>query len=1083
MSQTVLSELFASFGGDVTTSGPTNANRGFTARQVTMPDEGFSTNKDMEMIDGFSAPGRSDAQTLTLPFVNVSEDSPGPVVLSIRPSKRGALANLYRQKTSTSGSGDLQSLNYTADPNDNDSEADSIDVDRSSLLLSQVTLGSKIGLLVTGKVTVYQTGAKGLRQTTSGTAISGKPTTYGSNAGATGSTVEALTADADGAIYGYWEAETTIQSVMTDYGMMVLKAASAVLGDDVLQTLDGKAVKFSEMEGIASGGLFLNDFLISSSKYQIVKSFTSKNIYFPPQTSVPEGTIVSFGEFVPGTNGNLAIGESNNNTTCDRYIQYSYNNYPKLNLSFFEGSKIDVPVTLYDGCSIPAGMVAASGTTVDDKDGTIITTNLVLSDVRAPIGTLLPGEVDLVGVVLEGDRASIKAGMSSAQLQNLPLGSKTTKAQVLNGAVFPASSSLPSDLTLLTTTELSVPVVGTKGTLVKAGSVLPKGAITLEDAVIRDGFVIVIGSTVSDEFNVSTPFVVTDSATSGVALGAGATLKAPFIFPPSTQITDDNVLPAPFKVLMSMGTTLSAAMEIAAGSFFGAAATLYGDVKFSPTGLIPALSTLHGSFVLPTATKLEKDTLMNVSVPVPPGSKFHTGDTLFTGTSIREGTPLPLFQNGADQAGPAYVSGDAVGPLTKFTEGGILYLVVKARTTFMAGSFLPVGSILSKKSTPGHTGSLGTDVDNGANQGSASDYTINAGEYSTDTRDKSPAAQDFTFVAGEATTQLVQTLTDINFDSDMVIPVDLMDPDFTAFLALQEPFTLVADLVLTEDYFVRGNKAVMWPAGHPLPFDFVFSGPFNFTTPNSGTPLNKDIQFNVRTSDEFFGGVLTTSDSYIKLPYKGYRLVTPIKLGVDQPVASTGTHALKSTVELAKGTKLSTTAGFITTQQPMQVDGDFVLGADITNFPRIFLPKGIRLLAGQVTPGEIQVGAGQGLPKNVTLSQSVTLAADHIISETTYTFPMYTVLAAQSTLARRTNFPSGLTLEDMVKIGPFLSLGSSNIFMVNEENRFTGDIEYPYVVDVNGVMQFPRLDARGLIVDFENLQAVVQALQAQFGNA
>lgn len=1074
MTDTNQRQLFTSFGGNLTPTWITVANRGFTARKLTVPSEGFSFNESFELINGHVGVGNSSSQTLTVPNVFVDERSAGPLVLSISPDKTGPVINkLFRVKLPLSD--EIENMNYNADTRGDRSGDSTTGVDKTNYIFSQAILGPKFGLRLTGKVTVAQTGAKLVKQQTSGTATE-EPVTFG--ASPTGGTYFFPEEDLDGTIYGYWKVITTVQGVMGEYDSFILKSGSNVPEDDILQTLDGKPVKFSLMDEISSEGVFLNDYLVSSTKYQIVKSFLTNDISFPPNTRIPEGTVVSLSDFVEGTDGNVDVDENLSNTSSARFFVYAYDKYPRFQFKLYEGSKIDVPVTIRDGCSLPAGYVATVGTSTDDEDGTVITGILELVDLRAPPGTLLPANLSLEGVVLEGERARIPMGESSAQLQNLPLGSKTNKVQVLNGAVFPVNGSLASDVKFLNDIELSVSVVGTTGTKVTAGSVLPKGALTLEGAHIKDGFIIAAGSTVTDTFDISTPFVIAPNG-GGSSLGAGAILRGPFTFPPGTQITDGNLLPAAFKILMSMNVTLAAAMEISAGTFFGAAANLYGNIGFSPKGVIPALSTLHGNINIPAGAKIEKETVLNVNVPIPP-SRMHTGDTLFAGTSIREGTPLPPLLDIADQAGPAYVSGStAAGPLTKFTENGIVYLVVKAGTTFISGFYFPVGCVLSKKASAGHTGSLGNDSINGANEGLAPDYRWDAGEFSSDRTERSPAAQDFTFFGGLPTIQLVVALTDVNFESDMLLPLDMIDNDSLKYLALQEPFVLASDLVLSEDYVIGGNKSVTWPANHPIPFDFVFTNPFSFTTPTSGTPLNKDIQFNTRTTEKFFYGVLLDSASYLKLPFKGYKLLTPIKLALDQPVASNGLHAFKATLELAKGTKLDTLAGYVSTQLPMNVENDFVIGATMTTFPRIYLPHGISLLAGQSTPGEIPVGAGQGLPKNVTLSSAVTLAEDHIISESTYTFPQYTLLKAGSSLARRSVFPQGLSVEQRIEVSPFLSLGTDNIFMVNEENRFSSDLLYPYLVEEDGTMSFMKLDSRGLLEDFARLQAVVEALQAQ----
>lgn len=1061
MSDTTPQELLVtSFGANKTTSGNyTKASRGFTARRLQFPEEGLSTTNKMELITGFTPKHNANTQSVTLPSVSVSDNTPSPFVMSIRPVQTTS-PNLYRVKDDDSTS--LQSMNYDFD--------NSTEVDRTSYLFSQTKLGSSVDLHVTGKVPLAQYGFK---YTTGG---SGTPTTYGSTNGMSGSPTPTLTSpnnssvDADVAAgcttYGYWPVKTTIQAVGTLYDSFILKAGSPVLGDDVLQDLSGHAVKFSDMNDISDGsGNFLADFLVTPSKYQIVKAFTTNNVTFKANSSIPEGTLVFIGDFV-----------STSSTPAYTSVQYAYGVYPSYLMKFYEGTVIDVPVTLYDGFSVPAGFIAEAGTTTNDVDSTIITSTCSLSNVRAEPGFLLPADVNLTRVVLNGSKSSIKKGTSSAQMQPIPLGASCDSVQTLNGVQLLTNASLPSELEFTSRYETPNDISTHRGTLLTKGSILPKGAKTLEGAQIVGELIISSGSTVTDDFDIDTPFVITDSNTSQQQLSVGAKLKAPFVFPPGTQITNGNILPAAFKILMSMGVSLAAGMELVVGTIFGAGAMLYGNLGFKPNGCIPARSTLYGTVTIPTGSKLEKDTTLNVSLPVPNGVKFHTNDTLHAGTTIREGTPLPPMQDLSAQAVPA--TGSVVGPLSTFTDSGIQYLVVKAKTAFMAGFVLPVGSILSKTNTAGTTYRLG--IGSGATNytsGTGSSYTLQSGEFSFDTRDRSPAASDFTFTVGVPTDTLIVLLTDVVFDTDIVLPLAYLDVEAGSLLAMNEPFTLASDLVLSNDYTVHGNNTVMWPANNPIPSDFVFGSPYTFTAPSGGTQLDKKLQFNFRTTNDYIYDILTSS-SYVKLPPSGYKLESAIKLAVDQPVAGSGIHALKTTVELAKGSKLNTTGGRVTLQHPMPVEDDFTVGAAITSFPRIFLQNGLSLLAGHTTPGDIHVTSGTGLPKNVNLPQSVTLSTDHTVAEDDYTIPQYSVIESGSKLSRRTSFPSGFSTTDTVKLYPFLSLTSENLFIVNEENEFSSDIQYPYLVnESSNQMDFMKLDNRGSLQEIKTLRALIEALQ------
>lgn len=1077
MSFTISQELLIpTFGADKTTSGNyTKATRGFTATGVEFPDEGLSTTSKMELITGFIPNQNASSQTLTLPSVSVSDNTPTPFVMSIRPVNIDT-PNILTRGSDSTDSTVYESMNYDAN--------NSTEVDRTSYLFSQVKLGPSTDLQINGKVPVAQYGFK---------------YKLGTDANYTAPADDEVDDDvsASSTTYGYWPVKTTIQAVGTSFDAFILKSGSPVPNDDVLQDLSGHAIKFSEMDDIAdSNNKFLSDYLVSPTNQQIVKELTTDNIYFSANSSIPEGTIVFIDQFVHGS----VEGVPSTNGTTTTYptpyssIQYAYGFYPSYMMQFDAGSTIDVPVTLYDGFSVPAGFSVEAGATTNDitldTDGTThiapITTNLSLANVRADPGFLLPDSVVLSGVILNSSKASIKKGTSSAQMQPMPLGASSDTVHTLNGIQILDGFSLPSELEFISSYETPNDITTHRGTLISKGSILPKGSKSLEGAQIEGELIISAGSAVTDDFDISTPFVITESSSSHLSLDVGTKLKAPFVLPPGTEVTDGNLLPAAFKILMSMGVVLKAGMELLTGTVFGAGAMLYGNIGFKPNGCIPARSTLYGTISIPTGSKLEKDAILNVPLPVPKGVKFNTGDTLHSGTTIREGTSLPPMQDLSSQAGPA--SASSSGPLSTFTDAtsGIQYLVVKAKTAFMSGFIFPVGSILSK--TAGNTYFIGTtsggsaDATNGTGTGIA--YDLQDGEFSFDTRDRSPAASNFKFSPGIATDSLIVLLTDVVFDTDMLLPLESIDADAGSLLAMNEPFTLISDLVLTSDYVVHGNNSVMWPASQPIPTDFVFSSSYTFTSPGSGTQLDKKLQFNVRTTNEYVLDILT-STSYIKLPPSGYKLESGIKLGLDQAIAGSGgttNHALKTTIELPKGTKLDTSDGKVVLQHPMSVEDDFTIGASIDTYPRIFLQNGLSLLSGNKTPGDIHVNSGTGLPKNIILPQSVVLAADHVVSEPTYTIPQYSSLEKGTKLSRRTKFPKGFVTPDKIKLHPFLSLTEATSFIVNEENEFSGDIKYPYLVDANGQMGFMKLDNREALNKIAALQSLVEALQINLEN-
>lgn len=1065
MSNTIQPDIQSeTYGGDFTALAPKSvASSGFTARTMTSSGEGMITTAPMELLDGFTPADNSSTQKLTFPSLEISEDSADGVKMSVHPSVAGSASSLYRKRVSGSGT-TLESMNY-------DTTAGT-GFDRTTYTFSQTKVGDKY-LRLGGSISAYKDDSYYVSGGTGGA-----PTAYGLTTGITGGTPTAVAGDSS-KDYGSWPVTVVIQALLTSYDKFTLKAGSSVLGDDVLQDMNDKPIKFSEMDGIAdTDDNFINDFVVDPTKYQIVKQFTTEDVCFAAGSMIPEGTTVQVGAYVAGDDYDLSAS--------NRFMQYEYATYPTYDFKLPIGSKVDVAFTLMDGYEVPSGMVVGAGATTDAVDGTIITSKLVFTEVRADPGFQVPGDptdadkqTTLTGVISDGKRAKYPKGMSSARYQPALVGLSTKEPLELEGIQYPSDASLESDMTIVDSFELSADIATHRGTKLSKGSYITKGSKTLGGALIEGEIIIDAGSVVTKEFDVSSPFIIDASSSGSNSLAPGAIIKGPFEFPVATYITSGNILPAALKIIMSMAVTLQTGMELIVGTIFGSSACLYGDVGFDPSGVIPALSTLYGTFTLPLGTKLEKDFNINVALPIPDRTKFHTGDKLPVGTVFRDGGSLPPIADITEQAGTAYPgSGPAVGPLTKFTESGETYLVIKSNTAFLPGFIIPSGSYLSTQSDGGKTGSL-TDVTSGSY---STDFSLQAGSFSRDNSVRGPSESDFTFTPGTATSSMVVLLTDVVFPTDLVVPVSEIDPESGKMLSLNEPFTLVRDLIIPIDFTVHGPNTALWPANYPIPTDFTFTSSYTFTASGSGSSISKKIQFNVHTTAEFVTGIMSSS-AHIKLPAAGYKLETPIKLGADQPVANVGTYAMKSTVELPAGTKLKTAAA-VKLIIPMKSLGDFTVEAEMTDFPRIFAPSGLKLLAGQTTPGDIHVTNGSPLPKNITLNQGVTLAADHIIAEDDYTLKQYTVLAPGSILERLTTFPSGLKVSSKVTLGPILSLKSKDIFLFNEDSTFNTTLYYPLLFDSSsGTVKGLEVDTRDALVQLIQLRQQLELVEMQIGGS
>jgi hypothetical protein len=1061
-----LNYLLVPYGGSININKQTLANRGFTVRTFTAAPEGISITVDGTLLTGFTPPANASTQGITFANLSIDPNSGTKFKLAIRPNTAGINDSLFRE--SNPSLTQLESLNYNFN--------NSTGIDRSMYLFSGTTLGTD-DVIIQGSVNAAAAGARPLTGVTAGT-----PTTFGSTAGTIGGTLgPALVGNEN---YGSWPVEVSIPALLTNYNFFTLLAGSPVPDDLTFETICGIPVKFSTMTNVVDvNGNFISNFHVNPTKYQIVKQFISTKVKFYAGANIPEGTTIYIGDY-------SSIGAIADLSIPGNFMQYAYGVYPIFHIHLPQGSMIDIAVDVAEGFVVPGGQIIPTGSFFTDASGAT-PSSLTLPDFRGGAGfTLSPG-VSLTGVILMAINASIKKGLTSSLFQSVMPGMSTNDSLSMEGVQFPSGSALEADLTLDNEFNVIEPITLARSSTLKKGTRIPKGSQTLEGALIDSSINIARGAVVTNRIEIKSPFVLDASIAGSNPIFPGAILNAPFIFLPGTQITSGNVLPAALKLLTTMGVTLASGMKIAAGTIFGSTAMLFGDIGFSPRGSIPALSTLFGSFNIPFGTRLLSGFTANFQVPVPDHTVFRTGSLIHAGTSFKEGSRLPIPDFLA-QAPPSYSgSGPGVGPISKFIDPitGIVYLVLKAGTVFLPNWIFPVGTVLSRVALPGHTkdfldptwGAIGNTV-----FPYTTPYELAPGSYSLDESVNAPAQDTFTFTPGIPTTELIFMLTDTTLPTDVVIPYSGINSNAGEFLSFNEIFTLLTDVILPSNYTVHGSNNTIWPAGVPIPTDFIFSSSYTFITPIGGSQISKTIQFNVMTINQFINGIVGVNSS-IKLPPSGFVLDLPIQLGVNQPVASTGVNAFKSTVTLASGTLLNLVGPFIQLIIPMTVSNNFTVGAELLVFPQTRLENGIVLLAGHPTPGDIIVGINSPLPKNLLLDQDITLAADLETREHKYSLNKYAYLAPGSILAKGTKFPSGANFILGVTMASILSLSVQNVFFIFEDNELTTDIMYPYLwnFSTNSILVM-KTDARGLILKIIDLQnslsadsLAIAALQAE----
>lgn len=1026
------------------------APRGFTASTLKFPVEGQLIEAELELIDDFSPPANIDVALLTLQSLSVPLNAHNPVVLAIRPTN----SFVYKEKASGVVLQTSENSNTTS---------------------NQISLGRvKIGdddLTLGGTISAYVAPVNGVDSSyITSENVTSSSTVNVVAADISGNNVPALAMSAV-IDYGHWHVNVTIPACLTDYEPFVLSAGTTAPDDETFQDpTTGQLIKLSDMTNVVTvGKKLIQDFVVTPSKHSIVKPIETSSVTFPSGSTTMENLLVSVGDY---DGGSVILSDS-------MKALYTYGKVPKYEIKLPRGTVSEMSFTVDEGSRLPSGYVVATGSSVSDAlDGS---NRLELGRVRASSGYILQKDTELNNLVSIGDRVHIPAGLNSTHYQVLPSGMRTLDPLTLDSVIFPATSSLESKLTLNSDVRFDqdvVAVVAARKSLFKKGSLLKKGSISLEGALVDGDVHIDAASTVNDKFDIVGPYQIMASTglygNGGVVLKTGATLKAPFTLPSGFVITSGNVIPGTVKILTSMGVSLSLGQELLKDTHFNSSAELHGDIGFSPKGVIPAQATLSGSFTLPTGTEIDAQSNFGFSIPIPSGHSFSAGSVLPTGVVFKDGAKLPKFDP-ATQAGPAYkydvLNDKAVGSLSKFTDSGETYLVIKGGSTLVSGFVIPDGSILSKVVDHGKTGSLSD-----AASGTAGDMIFEQGEYSADAFSNSPAAVDVTLTAGTATSGVVKLLTSAHLTSDLLVKLSKFDPASMQYLRMGEQFQLINDLELESSYQVEGVNTTFWAPNRPTPSKFTLTVPFSFTATPQQT-LNKAIKLNVRSTADYVHGIVNGSTSYIKFP-PGHTLTYPIKLAEVQPVANSGALSLKSGVDLPVGTKLLTelpvklTSGVIAKQ-------DFVIGNDISDYPAFTVQGGMQLLAGHAIPGDLSIRGGQGLPKAITLSSDVILTSDHVVKEQQYTVVKDCLLKSGSQLAIETFFLNGFEFHEGVTIDPILSLTNSNRFAVLDKTELDTDLTFPYTLDNDKNVVLPKFDARGLKVKLVQLAQQIEELLAR----
>lgn len=1042
------------------------AAQGFTANVMILPGDASSTVADLYQVGTFTAPYNSKSQVVNLPDVDVPEGSQ-PVKLSIRPTA----SYLMRSE----GDGTNASNGVT----DNLTRVDdTIDTDRDRIVLSNVTVGSK-DLELIGTLALGKTGAKvvtfgGTTGVPSGTFASPTVPT-----GASGASITTL--NVDDTSLPVATVKTTIQAGVP-FTKFVIKKGYPLPSDTSAVDSTGALIEFSKMQGLVDdSNKLLDEYEVDGSVVNFVAPFQSAGIIFPAGTQVPEGTLVEL--VIPAFANAGSSSNASLNTTGKKVILYPYGGMPQFTIDLSSGTKVDALVPLYDGSSVPPGYRFKAGTSFSDTNSSNINYQVHFRNVVGAAGFQLAPETTLKYVVPTASPATIRSGMTTSSVLSLPAGASTSEPlDVENGLSFPSGAALVSAMTIKEQLDIDSSVVAAKDSVLGAGTKIASGSSSLEGSIITTPITLDSNSTVSDEYDVTSPFTVTANAT----LNVGAEIRDATL-PSGTEITPNNILPALLKITTSMGVSLLAAAELIVGTVMGSGYQLKGNLGFSPKGVIPAFSSITGTFELPARTHLKAGALFTTTdVPVPDGTILHKDSVMPKGFIFGEGSHLPEFDLSTQL--PAIADATAASnPLVLDSNdtgaNGDDFIRLGAGVVLVSGFLLQKGSVFSAKTAGGTTGYADA-VANTAGHDSASSHaalTLNAAEYSLDAG-LSAAAEDLTLYSGQVVPMDIYLTTDVHTDRELFLKYD-GSSNALKKVQLTSNFSLTNDLVLDADYKVSGSNTTFWPRNHPLPFDFTLTASAVFGASGVATMLNRDIHLDVPTTQKYVYGILS-SVSILKFPAQAYTLTSNIKLAADTgstvgTIASTGYYASKAPIDLPKGAKLATSAA-VKLITPMQFSGTFAIAAAINTHPKFVANGGIKLLAGHAFPGSVTIPAGSPLPKNITLSTDVTLAAAYVVALSSFTLSPGSVLGAGSVLAAGSSFPTGLDIYAKVQLAPIVSLDSANVFSLFDDETINADIKFPQIWNSTAnAVAVPNFNASGLIKRILDLVNQVASLEQQ----
>ena len=678
---------------------------------------------------------------------------------------------------------------------------------------------------------------------------------------------------------------------------------------------------------------------------------------------------------------------------------------------------------------VPYGMLYPTGTIFSQIDSLDATANLFSFDRTVfDHGYILDGDSFFDSIVTPNHKIRVRADSEVQVPSSVPDTASWEHPFCFASANFSNGATLRSWLKFRESTILDTPVLVAPHSKLEEGTILPAGTSTMEGQRFTSDLTFNAGTQIDSDTCIDCVFEL-DAITPQNPIAAGSTIRAfprheehsrsesdrkhseskehhhshsehdrsrnQTVIPAQTVITSGNRLPGDVKVNVTDKVTLEEGMTLCKGYCFGPGFVLTGAHGFGAGFVFHEGSTLSADVSLPAGTELCVGSRFSFPLPVPEGVVFCAGHKLPEGTLIANGTKIPHI--GA-KVNEDLVSNVDVVPylVTTTTYGGKYYIAYPAGTVFTRGVLLPSGTVMTNQALMSES----VDVTGPVN---AKSVTLDSNVYSSgwvtsnsqtlliDQADYSLypcshhnsqqiASVGYDFVSGVPTNINIYMLTDLVFPYTVLLPFS-DSPEIFCGILFAQPYVLLHELCLKEEYRVCRENSVFYPASCGIPFNFVLNT--EFIIPSTTTITHK-IRLPSGCNCDLYYDILAAPGSSIKYPPTQKKIEHELVVGYGGLLISNATGGSRSYIILPHGQLLFSSyddgeqEDGLLLKTPIPLKCDWKIAVAITSAPA-FAVAGMFIREDGTLPGSVTYEAGCKVPTGLSLSNKATLACDYCV--------------------------------------------------------------------------------------------------------